>query len=156
MTNSYTFYSFRFVWRYGLTVALVAASIFGLMRMAPGLMGSAIIQGALVGAATGAMIAPFIDFAKTFYRIEGRRTTATEGWGIALFFGIAALFMNILLVTLAYGASQAAGVATALPSALAQLARSALLPLFMASVPLFFVFQWSALKGQESRASRNA
>ena len=154
MQQSYTFYCIRFGWRYGVTVAALTAVIYALSRLIPDIMAMPMIQGAVVGIATGAMIAPFIDFAKTFHRIEGRRSTLGEGWIIAFFFGIAALFVNILLTIIVFAWLQVLGIGTALTFMLWQTLGGGLILLMMVSVPLFFVFQWSALKGQEARAAR--
>jgi len=154
MQQSYTFYCIRFGWRYGVTVAALAAVIYALSRLIPDIMAMPLMQGSVVGIATGAMIAPFIDFAKTFHRIEGRRSTLGEGWIIAFFFGIAALFVNILLTIIVFAWLQVLGIGTALTFMLWQTLGGGLILLMMVSVPLFFVFQWSALKGQEARAAR--
>ena len=152
MSGTKQSYTRNFIKHYAIFAASVAIIIYLLVQVIGLNFSGAILRGALIGGAIGAMIVPFQWFAQSYRDAEGRRSTGGEAWKFSFTWAALAMLVHILVAVALFAIGwRIPGI---LPQEQGQMVGVLIAVGLFMQVPIFRLFIWSAFSGIEARERR--
>ena len=145
-------YTLNFIKHYAIFAATIAIIAYLLVQVAGLRFDGAILRGAMIGGAIGAMIVPFQWFAQSYLNNEGSRASGGRAWTFALIWAALAMLVHIVIaVALFVIGWRMPGI---LPQEQGQVIGVLVAVALFFQVPIFRLFIWSAFSGIEARERR--
>lgn len=145
-------YTMNFIKHYAIFAASVAIIVYLLVQVVGLRFDSAILRGAMIGGAIGAMIVPFQWFAQSYRDDVGRRTTGGEAWKFSFVWAALAMVVHAVVAVALFAIGwRVPGI---LPQEQGQMIGVLIAVGLFFQVPIFRLFIWSAFSGIEARERR--
>ena len=145
-------YTLNFIKHYAIFAATIAIVFYLLVQVAGLRFDGAILRGAMIGGAIGAMIVPFQWFAQSYRDNEGSRASGGTAWKFALVWAALAMLIHMVIAVALYAIGwRVPGI---LPQEQVQMIGVLIAVGLFFQVPIFRLFIWSAFSGIEARERR--